>query len=366
MVVNARVVLIVDASGGIGTDEVVYQGICVGTFRGRVGHRKEFERALVKTIRADYVLHSIALNYWIAWQAMVVDVTVLTKRSSCGRNRSKIATQLGRRGNCARGLGSCADHLTLEAEEEKRLVLLYGAADCPSKLILNERRARKVVKIREIVVRIEYLVAQILVGCAVKCVGTRFGGDINHATRVVTILRGNIVSLDAELLHHILRWNVGVEIVCRAIGGNTVHVELALVSETATNGVISEADRVRPRPAGLVRDGVAVCVASRHHARYERQHILDVPPAQRYAFHLFPTDRCPERGTICLQWHLGSYFDALGDASHLQLRIHARRNTDLDLHSIFCEALETCRFNGDSVLPGAKIREGIVPIGIGL
>src|SRR5690348_12057318 len=257
MVVNACVVLIVDASGGVRAYEVVHQGICVGAFRGWVGHRKEFERALVKPVRADDVLHSIALNYRISRQALVVDVTVFTKRSSRSRHGPEITTQLGRRGNCACCLGSRVDHLTLETEEEECLVLLYRAAECPSKLILNEWRARKVVKIREIVVRIEYLVAQILVGCTMKCVGSRLGGDINHASRVIAILGGNIVGLDAELLHHILRWNVGVEIVCRAIGGNTVHIELALVSETATNGVISEADGVRPRSVGLVRDGVA-------------------------------------------------------------------------------------------------------------
>src|SRR5690348_17199049 len=91
MVVNACVVLIVDASGGVRAYEVVHQGIRIGAFRGWVGHRKEFERARVKPIRADDVLHSIALNYRIAWQAMVVDVAILTNRGSCCRHGSKIA-----------------------------------------------------------------------------------------------------------------------------------------------------------------------------------------------------------------------------------------------------------------------------------
>ena len=141
---------------------------------------------------------------------------------------------------------------------------------------------------------------------------------------------------------------------------NTVHVELALVSEASPDRVVSETDGVRPCPTGLIRDGVAVGVALGHYARYERQHVVHVPAAQRNALDLFLTDGRPQRRTICLQWRcLGGHHNTLSHTADLQRGIDAGTNTDLDLHSIFREALETSRFNLDSVLTGTKIREDI-------
>ena len=68
-----------------------------------------------------------------------------------------------------------------------------------------------------------------------------------------------------------------------------------------------------------------------------------------------------------MQWRrLGGHYDRLSYSADLQRRIDAGSNTDLDLYSIFGEALEASRFNLDSVLSSAKIREGVGTAGTGL
>ena len=136
-----------------------------------------------------------------------------------------------------------------------------------------------------------------------------------------------------------------------AIGGDTVHVELALVSETSPDRVVPETDGVRPRSPGLVRDGVAVGVASCHYARHERQHVLNIPAAQRYALHLFLTDGRPSEALIGLQWRrLGGHYDSLS-VTLPTCNVASTRVLTPTWTSTFIlsKVLETCRLNLDAI-----------------
>src|SRR5205807_2242741 len=166
-----------------------------------------------------------------------------------------------------------------ETEEEERLIFLDGSTQCSTKLVLYQWRTRKPVKIGKVVIGIQNFVPQIFVSCTVKVIGSGFGGDVNHTSRIVPILRTNIISHYAKLLHYVLRRDVGGEVVGRPIGGNTVHIELTLVSETSTNCVVPKADCVRSRPTRLVRDCIAVGAALCHHSRHQCQHIVHVSSA---------------------------------------------------------------------------------------
>ena len=68
--INARVVLLVDASRGLLNNKVI---IKTGPVRSGIGRREKCLRRGVQPIRADYIKHSVALKLRAPWQALIVD-----------------------------------------------------------------------------------------------------------------------------------------------------------------------------------------------------------------------------------------------------------------------------------------------------
>ena len=201
---------------------------------------------------------------------------IVDRRQTCCR---KITSQFGRRRNGTCHQGSGFQNFSLETKEKECFVFYYGSAEGPTKLILDQRHTSKTGFIGKVIIRIQNLIAQILVSGAVKSVGSRFGGEVNHPSRVVTILSGDVVGDDTELLHGILRGNERVEIAGRCVGGDTIDVEGALVPEASADRVVSKTNGVSPCAARLVRYRIAVGPALGHYAGDERQHVVHVSSA---------------------------------------------------------------------------------------
>jgi hypothetical protein len=92
---------------------------------------------------------------------------------------------------------------------------------------------------------------KVFVRRAVKCVAARLGGDVHHPARIIAVLGRNVVGYDAEFVDRVLGRDVRGDVVGRRVRGDPVREELALISETAANGIVAEPDRIRPGSARL-------------------------------------------------------------------------------------------------------------------
>src|SRR6185369_1384063 len=99
----------------------------------------------------------------------------------------------------------------------------------------------------------------------------RLRRDIYNAARVVAILGADVVGRDAELLNRILRRDEAVSVVRRTISVYTVDDERALITETATDCVVSERNRICARTTSLIANKVAVGRTSGQYAWDKRQ-----------------------------------------------------------------------------------------------
>src|SRR5512146_1330877 len=118
--------------------------------------------------------------------------------------------------------------------EEERFVAANGSADCGAKLVLLERFGL----LREIVARIEGIVAQELPQRTMNCVGARPCDDVGGGAERVTKFRGSIVRDDAELADGIDR---GLE---HEASVHSVHVVRAINEEIVRLRALT-IDRVR-------------------------------------------------------------------------------------------------------------------------
>src|SRR5205823_12966234 len=105
--------------------------------------------------------------------------------------------------------------MSLEVEEEEGLVTLlvdarnvYGAPHGNTKLIAVRIRARESVQVIEVIVGIECAITQIIVYVAVQTVAAGFGHNIDNIARAPTILCGEGILLNFELLHVVRRWDI--------------------------------------------------------------------------------------------------------------------------------------------------------------
>ena len=85
-------------------------------------------------------------------------------------------------------------------EKEEQLIAPDGAAEIASELVPAQRRFGVAGLIGEEIVRIEFVVAEVLEQRAVKLVRTGLGGDIENATAGGSVLRGEGTTGRAELL----------------------------------------------------------------------------------------------------------------------------------------------------------------------
>jgi hypothetical protein len=282
--IHTRVELILGALDRCVGNVVVGQTAVGGYWRFQL---KDLQRCCVKRcLRSadDVRRRPVAARERRSGRRVVENLSRWIRGGDCrGCQRRKVAGEL-----CCRRYGGCVEpargqRLTLETEEEEKLVFDQRTTRIGAVLVLMQWRPREPGVIAEVVVRIQHGVAEVLVQRAMQLVRPLLGRDLHNTTGKAAELRRHIAGRNAELLHGILRRNERVNVVLWDIREHAVNEEQALAAEATTDLIVAVGYGLR-LAASLEVARSAVChraalgVRSGHNAWDEVEKIVDVAP----------------------------------------------------------------------------------------
>ena len=140
----------------------------------------------------------------------------------------------------------------LPAREEKGLVFDDRAAHAKSVLVLDVGRwlvlhTRRYLRLlEEEIIRVQNLVAEILMRFAMERVSTRLGAQVDHAASELAPLRSQVVVLNLELADRVLGWNDDRQINVADVQRLAVQVFGAFVRKRTADLIIAPAKWVLP------------------------------------------------------------------------------------------------------------------------
>lgn len=172
-----------------------------------------------------------------------------------------------------------------QEKKKEQLLARDRPADRRAVLVLSEGRRGHVPTIVEEGIRVQYLVADVLIGAAVKAVGTGSGGHIHDAAGEAAELGADRVAVHAELADRVLHGHQRRTVDVTGIERHAVEVKSALVGHTSTDLVVSKPGVVGQGAIGLVADGIAAYRTLRHDAGGKLEQIEDISAVQGHLLH---------------------------------------------------------------------------------
>ena len=253
------------------------------------------------------------------------------------------------------------DPRAFEVAEEERPVLHDRAADVAAVLVLIVGRLGGVRLGREVVDRVEALIAEVVVERAPEAVGARLGRDADRRTRRPAVFSRVRAGDDLELLNRVHRG-------ARHLGGQfldvlrdavVVHaVEEKVVLQGARAMDVDAAGPAKRRAAALL--GVALAL----HAGHKRQQIVPVANGQRQVCYLLLRDDRAQRRVVGVQ-HLHAFRDGhrLVERTDGELDVEARALADLERDDLRA-LLEAAQLDVDLVAAGDQV-DHLIRAGLG-
>ena len=229
--------------------------------------------------------------------------------------------------------------VALVRREEEHLVSGDRAAYVRAPLVLDERRRfdlviRGGVGVVEEGVGIEDPVAEKFVGRAMEFVAAGLGGHVDHAASETPEFRTQVVGLDLEFLHRVLRGHQSGQVDVGHVDRRAVERRRALIRLTAADLVVAPREDVH---AGGALHGLALG----HDARRQCHEVEHVAAVQGRLGHFPRLDHLAEgRGLRLQQGRLRHDLNDLGHFADLQDRIDANASLDLDRDRPLRELLE--------------------------
>ena len=265
--------------------------------------------------------------------------------------RREHARPLGGRRDARDARDPAGDARALVIDEEERPVLDEGAAQVAAELVLVVGRLRLARPLREEVVRVQRVVAEVVVGGAVELVGARLGGDADGGARRASVLGRVGRGHDLELLD-------GVDGGARHLGGQLLHVggDAVVVDAVQQEVVLQRAGAVDVDPPGAAERGAAALLreAVALRTRHERQQVVPVADRERELRHGVLVDHGPERRLVAQQVPRFLHHDALGQRPDGEREVQARALTDLEDDRLG-RGLESGRLGLDPVASGRQV-----------
>ena len=268
----------------------------------------------------------------------------------------EVAALHGRRRRIEEQRASLPLPVALVRREEEHLVAGDRAAYVRTPLVLDERWSldlvlRGGVGVVEEGVGIEDPVAEEFVGRAMELIAAGLGGHVDHAAGETPEFRTQVVGLDLEFLHRVLRGHQSGQVDVGHVDRRAVERRRALVGLPAADLVVAPSEDVH---AGGALHGLALG----HDARRQGHKVEDVAAVQGRLGH-FPRldDLAERRGLRLQQGCLRHDLHNLGHLADLQDRIDANAGLDLDRDRPLRELLEAFRPRFQPILARHEIDE---------
>ena len=239
--------------------------------------------------------------------------------------------------------------------EEERLVRDNRAADGASELILLERRLLLAGAVREEVVGVELVVAQELVGDAVKRVAAGFGDDVDLPAGIPPLIGGIEVGLNLEFLDRLdVRAKHRHERQPRVVVDPVVQVVVRVFPVAVDEQLRAWTEVIGPRAA---HDGAAHAGAGARHARAERGQLHEVASAERQVLNLFLLDHGAEHRRLRLEQRRGARDrHGLADQADFELQVDGGALIDLQLDAGALDLAKPLDFGVEPV--AARLQRG--------